>query len=489
MEGHTNDLITRLIQSHVADGLRGYQGNLTFATHIVQNGWLPAEDERGIQQHLSTLREHLAKIGHPEHDSFLLRLGLAVPGALRGIVPPVMVLDADRGGFSTPRQREAEGQILQLREALAIGRRFLSTLNPNTQQAIAELAEYSQRSKPDYVVWLSSFNEVSSEGAEQLAERAIECLDSDERPVNEIGTEILQRLACFRHSTLGEGSCRALVERGVFWPSSMYRDSGDAVALQLISRIEGTSEPLRVDHVLLALAWTRSAAAHQAFRRWSEQPPAWAAKLHVAPEQYLNHAGWCLGEDGQRRDLTSASCFRLVIAEEAALPTVRCRTRIDERCPSCGGPLGLIFDFSQLGTEYFPGEFADSPRKVLCCLHCSCYGPVFTTYRADGTGKWLSPIEPCKYAYTGDREPSVRKLDDSPFPPFACAEPFALDDASTIGGIPMWLQDAEYPRCVECGRVMTFLAQHDNHLLLEEGIYYAFFCAPCHVAAVSYQQT
>jgi hypothetical protein len=64
-----------------------------------------------------------------------------------------------------------------------------------------------------------------------------------------------------------------------------------------------------------------------------------------------------------------------------------------------------------------------------------------------------------------------------------------LNDASTLGGIPMWLQHTEFPRCIECGRFMTFLAQHDNGPLRDEGIYYVFFCAQCHVAAVTYQQT
>jgi hypothetical protein len=280
-----------------------------------------------------------------------------------------------------------------------------------------------------------------------------------------------------------------LIGRGVFWPSSIYRDSSDAVAHQLISRIEQTSELLPLNHLLLALAWTRSTAAHQAFREWADRRPAWAAKLHVPPEHYLHSAGWCLDGGGERRDLISPSCFRLELAGEGASPRVGCRARVDQQCPACGGPLGLLFDFSQLSSEYFLGEFADAPRRILCCLHCSCYGPVHTAYRADGLANWLSPTEPAKYAFSGERQPCVRKLGDSPIPPFACAEPYAFGDASTLGGAPSWLQDAEYPRCLECGRVMTFLAQHDNSRLREEGIYYAFFCAPCHVAAVSYQQT
>jgi hypothetical protein len=485
----TDDRITRIIQTHVGGHLRGYVGNFKFVAHVVQHDWLPVENEPTVQQHLATLRQHMANIGHPENDSFLLRLGLVVPGTQRGIVPPVMVLDANRGGFSARRQREAEGQILRLRAALEIGRRFVTTLSPDTKQAIAQLADFCQHQpSPGDAIWLNLCNELSSEEVNHIAENVLEWLDSTEDAVKDIGTELLQRLVCFRQSPANGGYCEGLIERGVFWPSSLYRDSGDVVARQLIARINHALALLPLNHLLLALAWTRSTAAQEAFREWSDRRPDWADKLHVPPEQYLHHAGWCL-DDGQARDLISASCFRLVPGDEEALRSVRCRSRTDERCPSCGGPLGLLFDFSELGPEYFPGEFANAPRKVLTCLHCSCWGPVFTTYHANGTATWLTPIEPCEYAFSGEQSSCIRKIGDSPCSPFACAEAFALGDASTLGGIPMWLQDAEYPRCIRCARIMTFLAQHDNSYLREEGIYYAFFCASCHVAAVTYQQT
>jgi hypothetical protein len=150
MTGQPHDLSDLLIQAHFASQLHAYGGNLAFAISTVQNGWLAAEGDPGIQEHLVTLRRHLANLGHPEDDSFLLRLGLAAPEALRGIVPPVMVLDANRGGFSARRQREAEGQVRRLREALAIGRRFMPNLSRNTQEAIFELSEFCQNHRaPD----------------------------------------------------------------------------------------------------------------------------------------------------------------------------------------------------------------------------------------------------------------------------------------------------------------------------------------------------
>jgi hypothetical protein len=341
---------------------------------------------------------------------------------------------------------------------------------------------------PDGTTLLGWFTQLSPDEADQLAKQAVEFLDSDDSPVHKIGIELLQRLACFRTAPLPVAYCQSLIEREVFWPSSLYRDSGDAVAEQLVLRVETSLERLSLNHLLLALAWTRSAAAKRAFLKWSTQPPEWTSELHVTPAEYLPGAGWTL-ENGERRDLMGRNCFRLAPAKRDSSRIVHCRVRTGKRCPSCGGPLAWLFDFSKIPARYFSREFAEAPRRLLCCLHCACYEPVFTSYRDGADGEWLSGHEPCEFPYAGGWEACSHALEEAPIPPFACAEPFGLQDASTFGGIPTWLQDADYPRCLECSRLMTFLAQHDNGSHREEGVYYAFFCALCRIAAVAYQQT
>jgi hypothetical protein len=134
----SDDLVTQLMQAHAVEAIRSYCGNFAFVARVVESEWIPPEGDPGIQHHLDALRHHLANAGMPENDSFLLRLGLTAPGMQRSIVPPLMVLETNRGGFSTRRMREAEGQIRRMREVLAIGRRFIKSLSPDTQQAIAE---------------------------------------------------------------------------------------------------------------------------------------------------------------------------------------------------------------------------------------------------------------------------------------------------------------------------------------------------------------
>lgn len=486
------DPVAHLLEMHAADELRSYAGNLSAVIHVVESNWLPVYDDPRVPEFLDILRQHLAGTGHPESNLFLLRYGLTVPGTQRGIVPPLKVLDENRGGFPTRRQREAEGQVRRLRAALALGRFFLPNWEDDTEKAIRELAALCKRlPKVSDAELLLEFRQLSNMQAGQLADEAMRCVDSKEESLVNIGIQILQRLACFRDASLTEATCEALIARGIFWPSSLYRDASDSVARLLVDLIQAEPANPALNQLLLALVWTRSDTALRKFRNWSQNAPQWADSLRLRPEEYLPFAGWCLDEAGIRRDLISLDCFRLVGPINSTGANVICRQTLSDKCPSCSGPQSLLFDFTATNEHHFAGALAEAPRRVLCCLHCSCRGPVFTRYHADGTSHWLSPLKPNEFAYReGDGpEPCFRMLEAVPIPPFAYAEPFGLEDASTLGGIPMWLQDAEFPRCIECGRLMTFLAQHDNGPLGEEGIYYAFFCADCRVAGVTYQQT
>jgi hypothetical protein len=479
---NSDNPIDRIVRAHLAAEFRPYQRNLTHALSIIEKGWVPEPDAPGIADHLNTLRTYVANKGEPAADEFLLRYGLTAPGAQRGIVPPVLVLNENRGGFDERRQQAAHGQVERLSEAINLGRMLIPDLPAGTQQALTLLANVPLPPAPSDREWLDQFEELSDEQADQLAGRAIRLLG--QTGTDSVATDILQKLACCRKSPLPSARCLELIERNVFWPACIFRDSGDTVAAQIVARIEA-SEELALNHQLLALAWNRSEVAVEAFRRWAATPPSWASSLHVPPEDYTREAGWRLDDGGRPIDLYGPSCVRLLPAEASTPGCIPCRVSTSDECPSCGGPLCWLFDFSTLDFAYFAGELADAPRRILCCLHCACFEPTYATY----DGAWLAPVETCQYERSGELRPSFRVPESVSCPPFACAIVFGLDDASTLGGVPMWVQDAEYPRCLECSREMTFLAQHDNGPLGEEGIFYAFFCGACRVTAVHYQQT
>jgi hypothetical protein len=67
-----------------------------------------------------------------------------------------------------------------------------------------------------------------------------------------------------------------------------------------------------------------------------------------------------------------------------------------------------------------------------------------------------------------------------------------------LGGHPVWIQNADYPVCVQCQRRMHFIIQLDSDLLTHTGtewlwgsggICYGFWCDQCRISAFSWQCT
>ncbi len=482
----TDSNVAQLVESRVRMSIRGYKGNLLVVTWAIDAGWIPAGDEPGVDGHLQALQEYLAARGRPEADNFLLRFGLTVPGTQRGVVPPLKALELNGNGFSDRRKNESAGQIDRLNEVLSLARMFLAGLSPETAQAVRQLADIAvapvDQASSD---WLGQIQCLTPEQSDKVAEIALQSLENVAKPVQELGVDLLESLACFRFEPLGSDICRLIRTKEIFWLPGLFRDAGESEAMVLLDLLEQANETLAINHLLLCVAWTRSNVAVERFRHWSQQPPSWASLLHVPPAEYLPSAGWCLNANGERRDLISMNCHRLRPADEAAPDSIRCFIPCSQKCPGCESRIVVLFDFMTIQTE-LP---ENAPVKVYCCLYCSIFAPTFVRYFRDQSWELLASEATNLRASDFVFETRYVALVSKKHPPFASAKVFELDDATAIGGVPMWFQDAEYPRCPTCGDWMTFLAQHDNSAVQHEGIFYAFFCPSCKISAVNYQQT
>ena len=483
--------LAELFDRHVSLVLSQYAGNLLFLDRILEAGEMPNLTDPTNLGWAKDLRQFLSTHGVPEADDFLLRVGLAVPGAYRGIHPAIAALSPERGGFSQRRLKQAADQVARLREALTLGYQFFPDMSADTAAALHELSE---RTRPPVIPdeeWVGMHAMLSPSDVGELASRAFQCLDSDAKNVREVGISLLQMLADCRRDGLGAAT-RQLARRRIFYPGSLYRGAPDDVAELVIQQI-GNANSLQINHLLLALAWTRGERARDAFLEWRTRPPGWTAQLHVPVENYTDAAGWTSAEQGARRDLIDLSCYRIAkrLTKNESGFTISCRSPAGSKCPGCGGDLSWLFDFSALPQQFFSGERERAPRKVVCCLRCACFSPIFSRYKADGIAEWHPATASAEVDPTGTWPSCECQISPDPFPPFAAANPFQLDDPSSLGGIPMWLQDSEYPHCPDCAQSMRFLAQFCNLTLPtpEEGIYYAFYCPFCQVAAVTYQQT
>lgn len=482
----TNGTVAQLFESQVLRAIRGYRGNLLAVTKAIDADWIPKGDEPGLNEHLHALRDYLTATGVAEDDVFLLRYALAVPGMQCGVVPPILVLNPNRGGFSDRRKREAAGQVSRLGEVLVLARLFLTALSTESSQAIRELAAIvdSPRTTPHYSL-LDQVRSLSLEEANELASVGLRCLKHASTTVRELGKDLLHSLACFRFEPLGAEICRSLCEDGIFWPASLYRDAGDAVTRELIGLLDKDADSVTVNHLVLCVAWTRSSEAVASFCGWTQNPPRWSSLLNVDLADYPPFANWSLDAEGERIDLTISRCRRMLPAAATTLGSIACRAPSELSCPYCAAPASILFDF-----ENVPAVLPNNaPVKILCCLSCSMFAPTFVRYSHDGSFDWLGSETTTPRSFDCPFEIRYVTLESEDCPPFASANVFELDDASAIGGVPMWLQEADYPRCPRCSQRMVFLAQHDNTAIKEEGLHYAFFCPTCRISAVGYQQT
>lgn len=487
--------IERLIGRYVSTALHRYRGNLARVVAAIENDFVPDERDDKVRTWMSQLSTSISESGLPQPDSFLLRYALTVPGSQRGVNPPIIALEENRGGFRSKRHRESAGQVKRLQEAMGLAKELGIQLPGDSQDAIRSLAkmlgDHPDGTDNEWFNWFASLN---SAELDELARRATRFLASPTEPVRELGSDILKDIVCLRDDRpLSQEIHKDLVRAERYWPSCLYRDATESITDLLLQKIDDDTDRLRLNHLLLAVAWTRNDSALKAFAEWERTTPSWSDQLFVPPKDYLPHAGLSLNSEGEFESLISETCFRLTISDDSGDESMVCRSEADTECPACGGELCWLFDFSQLTSaaqeKVFAGVFSNAPLRVLCCLFCGCYEPNFSRFDREGRAVWLSPRARLEFEGSGEVSPVARRVRLTATSPYAGSEPFALQDASSIGGMPSWVQDAEYPSCLECGKLMRFFAQHDNGAVGEEGLYYAFFCESCSVACVHYQQT
>lgn len=321
----------------------------------------------------------------------------------------------------------------------------------------------------------------------RLVTHAVECLRRDEVDQAE---NIALCLVCLR-----DGDVRrlidALVARERFYPGLVFRDASWAVRDGLIARLD--HDEANRDHLLKCLAWIGDDRVVALFARWRWRAPAWAAGLHVAPEDYAVTAGWELGPDRARRDLFRRECHALVPRTDEASATVGVIEPAPEKCPWCGRHLVFLFRL-EAGDLIVPW-MTSGALAIPTCSACACYGPVYgRTDRRQPA--WHPANAKPRYlpddASAWDELPAGRlMLSHQRRLPYHAASWFVPTRFSQLGGHPTWIQHADYPQCPDCRRRMVFFGQISVEDVeeLAEGIYYAFVCPPCQSSATVYQQS
>lgn len=334
---------------------------------------------------------------------------------------------------------------------------------------------------------------LSSGDIERLKAYAVALIEEDELDTPQ---DILAALVCWTEASIAD-CLPLLMSRQEYHPSILYMHATAEIRDELIRQLDLDADNRNA--ILLALAWIGDEKVVELFREWRAHPPVWTKELYIAPEAYAREAGWELTADAQRRNLYDSECYPVVTGitsgqegEAAAI-----LGRGEQQCGWCGSDMTVLFDLDMTHPLLQGYRFPWNRLRIATCISCTCYGYIYTDVDADGQVHWSRwNREPDYWVEPDEENPSWESihslgLSASKRSAFHAAS-WTLEAASSqLGGHPTWIQDAEYPACPSCSATMKFVGQLDWEDVEEygEGIYYAFICPDCRIAATNYQQT
>ena len=323
-------------------------------------------------------------------------------------------------------------------------------------------------------------------------------------------TTILTRLTCFVPGAL-DGLHRKIAERKLFYPGILYLGADPKTRDALIARVDPSflryltiptfgNESLRLNHLLICLAWIGDSEICRLFSHWRAKPPSWQSKLHIPAFKYAQCAGWELTAAGTRRELYSPEAFRLQPppaanrADDAAVGVMLPRT---DRCGWCNSPLTTLFEFNPSDPRFAWLGVAGDRLPIPFCHRCSCYCMVYFKIDPGGPATW----------HPANERPSFNGSDSDTYDPLPVRplvlgprrrsihetylQAWAEGPFSQIGGSGLWWQGESFPECPECRCPMALVGQLTWEDVIEysEGTTYACLCAHCRVVVTSYPQT
>jgi hypothetical protein len=172
------------------------------------------------------------------------------------------------------------------------------------------------------------------------------------------------------------------------------------------------------------------------------------------------------------------------------------------RCTLCGETLHRLILLDPIPHEL--GITGLGKLEISTCLSCLGWErqPLFYRHHEDGSPlnigydgssvKPQFPVGPLREAQIGLARTPRRWF----WQAWECSN--GRENLNRVGGEPSWIQDAEYPSCPSCKKVMPFLLQLDSHLPKADGgrwlwgsggIAYGFWCDECKVSGVLWQCT
>lgn len=421
-----------------------------------------------------------------------------IPCITEGCKATILQTTADKtGGYCMPcyqkiKRKEQEEFIKKNRKDINL---YEGINNP---VEILKIMHSPRKYNPleNYIKYEKSVEEMycllSEEEIQRMKSYAVSLIENEEF---DRAKEILLALVCYRNANVEE-CLEALIKKGKCYPEVIFKDAPVDIRDCLISHVWQASETLNLNHLLRALAWIGDSKVIELFDEWRKVPPTWREKLYAAPEEYSYEAGWELTKDGTRKDLFLKDCHVIEKKEPSEDEPVSFLQEHDEKCGWCGGNLVKFFSFDLTKSLFECLNLKGNRLNIATCPVCTCNGPIYTEINTNGAARWSElNIKPQYLDGISEMEDRVTKkplrISRIKRSSYHAASQFLETTFSQVGGHPTWIQDAEYPKCPKCSKHMKFIGQIDWADIEEygEGMYYAFVCEECNIAATHYQQS
>lgn len=495
---HTDE-ITALHNVHFFWGNSGW---LTYALKIIQlRDHLEPTEETQLATHVDVLKQYLDENGISCSQRLFLETACFIPGSRRGIHPPLVVLQPNRGGFSLARLKEAAGWVEHC-EAV------ITNLYRLSEDRLERILNYTKLSKPDNLNdprqtidlilnmtgdWTirsiqqtlrDLYQHISLDDAQVTANYALRLLQNKLEMDCEIALEILEYLVVY-HPVVLQAHHAALLSLDVFYPGYLYRDALPETSSRII-HILNTVNERDTDHLLLLnLAWSGTQLAQTQFGMWKDTPPDWWEKIY---EEYPLEAGWEITTSGQRRNLYFQQCYALVSNPNPG------ETRVfvprEDTCPWCHQPLENVFSLDLTDVRLNFLGIDGTKLNILTCSSCLPWSVIFGKVDYAGNATWsaFNPSDPPMRSTEYFALSNTLTLANEPRNPFEAQ--LCEYGQSQVGGFPTWVNDADYPICPDCGQRMVFIGQIQTcDIEPGEGCTYGFLCKSCQLTATFYDQT
>jgi hypothetical protein len=334
---------------------------------------------------------------------------------------------------------------------------------------------------------------LTTDDVEILKKYAMELYKND----NDEWEQILLHLVCFKEANIDE-YLKVLIDDCKIYEPSLFKNASDDIAELLIEKLNCKDDRVSINHVLLTLAMIGNDRVVEVFNEWKKNEPEFSKDLYIKAYEYSLEGGWKLDDQGNRKNLFYKKSYGVKEGIPPKDSPVKLLKKQNEKCEWCGKNLTSLVTIDLHNKDmHFLGLDGDK-ISIATCVNCTCYGYVYTNIDTKGNATWSKyNVEP-KYLDTHN-EDEIEEFDYNKkiyIDGNAKTENYAanqfLDVKFTkIGGMPTWIQDAEYPKCPKCKEEMMFVGQVSGEDFKEyaEGIYYGFVCNECKIAATGYQQT